>query len=328
MYTPHGSLKIAHHKHSGKLRPHELTSYAPLLFLLVIVGLALGVCTAYAASPPPQAESVSLSGSMPGKPPKTAATITSPTNQQRFSTSPVTVKGTCPATTLVEIYKNDIFAGSGACDANGNFSIDVDMLIGQNVLVARVYDSLNQAGPDSNAVTIFYDALPTQSSALTSLDFGGPQLLLNTDAVFRGSFPEQLLNVPVSVLGGTPPYAINMQWGDSSNKVVPRNDNQTFQVGHTYHKAGTYQITLQGSDSQGRVAFLTVAAIINGQPPVTALGSAAASGGLNGILKKLLVLWPVYTSAVAIVVSFWFGERREKRILATVTPVTPLQTRV
>ncbi len=324
MHESRGRLKMAHHKHSGRLRPHEYTSYLPLALLLLVVGMSLAVCTAYAASPPPQAESMSLTGSMPGKPPKTGATITSPTNQQRFSVTPVSVKGTCVANMLIEIYKNDIFAGSGACSATGTFVIDIDLLIGSNVLIARTYDSLNQQGPDSNAVTIYYDALPTQASALASFNFGGPQMLLNTDAVFRGSFPGQQMNVPISIIGGTAPYAINMKWGDSTNKVVPRNDNQTFIVGHTYTKPGVYQITIQGTDVQGRVAFLTVAAIINGQPPAVPGTTTPTDSKMN----KLLALWPLYTASVAVVISFWLGERREKRILAhSMYPVTPLQAK-
>jgi hypothetical protein len=262
---------------------------------------------------------------MPGKPPKTGATITSPTNQQRFSVTPVTVKGTCVANMLIEIYKSDIFAGSGACSKDGTFSIDIDLLIGQNVLIARTYDSLNQQGPDSNAVTIFYDALPTQAAGLKSLDFGGPQMLINTDAVFRGSFPQQQMAVPISIIGGTAPFAINMQWGDSTNKVVPRGDNQPFNVTHVYKKAGVYQITIQGTDAQGRVAFLTVASVINGQP---ATAAAAGTNPTNSSMNKLLALWPLYTASVAIVVSFWLGERREKRILVRTTyPITPLQAK-
>jgi hypothetical protein len=184
-------------------------------------------------------------------------------------------------------------------------------MIGQNVIVARVYDALNQAGPDSNTVTIFYDALPGQAGPSTSLDFGGAQLLLNTDAVFRGTFPEQELTMPVDILGGTAPYALNVQWGDSTNKVVPRNDNVGFTLGHTYKKAGTFQVALQATDAGGRVAFLTVAAIVNGQPAV-----AATTASTNNTLSRLLVLWPLYVSSIAVVVSFWLGERREKRVLA------------
>jgi len=317
----HERLKLSHHKHSGRLRPHEYTSYFPLAVLLVVVGLALTVVTVSASSPPPQSSSIGLSGSMPAPAPKVGATITSPSNQQHFNFTPITIAGTCPSKTLVEIYKNNIFAGSSPCSDTGSFSLQVDLLIGRNTLIARVYDVLNQPGPDSAPVTVYYDALPTQASALASLNFGGSQLLLNTDAVFRGSFPEQQLNIPISIIGGTPPYAVNIQWGDSSNKIVPRDDNLTFNVGHTYHKAGTYQITLQATDSQGRVAFLTVAAIINGQPSIATVANIS-----NSSASKLLVLWPLYTSAAAVLISFWLGERREKRILGN--PTLTLHTSV
>jgi hypothetical protein len=310
-------LKISHHKHSGKLRPHEYTSYGPLLVLLVVVGVALGVCTV-AASPTdnlPKAGSVGLTGTMPGKPPTVAATISSPTNNQRFSTTPITVKGTCPQNTLVELYKNDIFAGSTTCDDSGNYTLEIDLLIGENKLIARVYDSLGQAGPDSQTVTVFYDALPAQTSSLAPLNFGSGQLLLNTDAVFRGTFPGQEMAVPISIIGGTPPYAVNIQWGDGSNRVEPRSDALKFNALHTYKRAGTYQIVIQATDSQGRVAFLTVAVIVNGQP-AAAIGSTSKPAS-----SKVLLLWPIFTAAAAAVISFWLGERREKRILLRPTVV-------
>jgi hypothetical protein len=246
---------------------------------------------------------------MPGKPPTTAAVIKSPTTGQRFATSPITFSGTCPENTLVEIFKNDIFAGSTVCTDKGTFSLEVDLLIGQNSVVARVYDALNQAGPDSNIVIVYYDALPNPADSLNSFNFGGNQLLLNTDAVFRGIFPEQTMNVPLDILGGTPPYAVNIAWGDATNKVVPRNDNATFNVTHEYKKPGVYQVVFQATDAGGRVAFLTVAAIVNGQPdPVAATAPVATPG-------QLLLLWPLFVGAVAVTVSFWLGEQREKRVL-------------
>src|SRR5579862_5415304 len=111
-----GPLKLSHHSHSGKLRPHEHTSYLPLAFLLLVVGAALALYTLKAnADTPytgPGVGSVSLTGTVPSSPPKQGATITSPQNGQHFTSSPVTVSGSCPDNTLVEIYKNQIFAGS------------------------------------------------------------------------------------------------------------------------------------------------------------------------------------------------------------------------
>jgi hypothetical protein len=275
------------------------------------VGLALIAYTSSAASPGPEAGSIGLAGTVPGNPPKVAATIDNPNDQQRFSTSPVVFSGTCPVNTLVELFKNDIFAGSTPCTDTGTYSLEVDLLIGQNLMIARVYDALNQPGPDSNQVIVFYDALPPQAGAATLLDFGGAQLLLNTDAVFRGVFPEQELTIPLDIIGGTPPYAVNVQWGDSTNKVIPRSNNTTFNVGHTYVKAGTFQIAIQATDALGRVAFLTVASIVNGQPSVASIANASA-----GTTNKLLVLWPLYVGVFAAVASFWLGERREKQILS------------
>lgn len=309
-------LKISHHSHSGRLRPHEHTSYLPLAILVCFVGVLLAIYSmpilSEAATPytGPEAGSVSVTGTMPKAPPKEAASIAAPTNGQHFSISPITVSGTCPDNTVVEIFKNDIFAGSTPCEDGGNYQISIDLLFGQNVLVARVYDVLNQAGPDSNSVTVYYDALPAQAAPLSLFNFSDRQLLLSTDAVYRGVFPGQMLNVPISILGGTAPYALNVQWGDSSNKVIPRGDNLVFNASHAYQKPGTYQISLQASDSRGGVAFLTVAAIVNGQP-----ASVAAVGGPKSSVNKLLVLWPVYAATATIVFSFWLGERREKRVL-------------
>jgi len=305
----HNWLKISHRSHTGKYRPHEYTSYGPLAVLMLVVGGALTIGTV-SASPGPAGGSVGLTGTMPGPAPTVAATITTPSNGQHFSKSPVTISGTCPKNTLVEVYKNNIFAGSTACSSSGTYSISVDLLIGKNQLVARVYNALNEQGPDSNAVTVYYDAVPPQGASITPLNFSSSQLLLNTNAVFRGAFPGQSMTMPVSILGGTEPYAVNIQWGDSKNKVVPRNNNLTFNAQHTYDAPGTYQITLQGSDSQGRVAFLSVAAIVNGQP------AAAANTNSKNKTNELLLLWPLYTSAAAMLVSFWLGERREKRIVS------------
>lgn len=301
---------MLHHSHSGRLRPHEYTSYPMLFLLIIVVGIILTISSVRADTPGPQAGSVSLSGTFPKDPPKVAATISSPRNQQRFTSSPITVEGTCIKDTIVEIFKNNIFAGSTPCNDNGHYSLQIDLLTGKNVLVAKIFDVLNQPGPDSQKIIVYYDSKALQGAALQPLNFDGSQLLLNTDAIYRGIFPGDELNMPINILGGTPPFAVNVQWGDLSNKIVPRKNNLAFKTGHVYEKPGTYQITIQATDFHSRVAFLTVAAIVNGQTAAKAAGNISKTS-----VNKLLVLWPFYTSAVAIIISFWLGERREKRIL-------------
>jgi hypothetical protein len=250
--------------------------------------------------------------------------LTQPSPGQRFSEGPITVSGTCPAGTLVEIYKNDIFAGSTVCSSNGIFAVQIDLLFGNNVLTARIYDALNQAGPESNSITVIYDLLPPQGASFLPIAFGGSQLLINTDSVFRGAFPGKQLTMPLTPIGGTPPFAFNVQWGDGNNQVVSRNNNEVFSAAHVFTKPGTYQVSVQATDAQGRVAFLTVAAIVNGEPNAAGASSLSSSDGLG---NGLLALWPLYVSLVAVVLSFWFGELREKRILARrpVANIIPLR---
>lgn len=320
--------KLISSKHSGRLRPHEHTAYLPLAFLVFAVGVILAgysvisMSSVLADHPAPQSGSVSLTGAVPAAPPKVAATITSPTSNQHFNVSTITITGTCPKGTLVEIFKNSIFAGSTPCEDNGKYTINIDLLYGQNSITAQVYDTLNQAGPPSTAVIVYYDASQLQGAALEQLNFNGSQLLLNTDAVYRGSFPGQTLNVPVTIIGGSAPYAVNVVWGDSNNKIIPRGDSTLFNASHAYDKPGTYKITLAGTDSKQQVAFLTVAAIVNGQPNGTGAGGTQ-NNDKKTILNKLFVLWPLYAVSATMVISFWLGERREKKIIGDPDKKTP-----
>lgn len=308
-------LKLLHHSHTGSHRPHEHTSYVPLMFLLIVVGASLTLFTSTAflwERPGPEPATVGLTGVVPGKPPTEAATIDTPSGTTRVVATPITVSGTCPENLLVEIYKNDIFGGSVMCSSDGKYTIEIDLLIGENVLTAHVYDSLSQEGPISNAVTVYFDVPANSTGQLGPLTFGGEQLMLNTDAVFRGTFPDETLSIPIDIIGGRAAYALNIQWGDGSNKVISRPSNQTFRADHVYSKAGVYSISIQATDADGRVAFLTVAAIVNGQPYAAATTTATTD---TSLVARLLVLWPLYVIAFTIVTSFWLGERREKHVL-------------
>ncbi|HET9174462.1 MAG TPA: hypothetical protein VFN56_04235 [Candidatus Saccharimonadales bacterium] len=299
--------------HSGKLRPHEHTSYAALAVLVLLVGLMLSLLTisgVVSASPPPQSGSIGITGEMPGPPPKTGATITFPTNQQTFQNTPVTVSGTCPSGTLVEVFKNNVFAGSTPCTTDGTFSIQIDLLYGSNAITAVVYDDLNQAGPSSNQVMVTYNVQTPPTSSLLNINFASTQLVVETNAVYRGVFPGQQLNVPINIIGGVAPFAVNVNWGDDSNQVISSSSNTTVNASHTYSIPGIYKISIQASDSQQRVAFLDVAVIVNGQP-----ASVGSTNGSSGPTNKLLILWPLYACAATLVVSFWMGEVREKHVL-------------
>jgi hypothetical protein len=311
-------LRISPHKHTGKIIHRHHTSYPALLLILAATGFLLGgftvVYPAFATTPYnglPEAGSIGLTGIMPEKPPTEGAVITSPTNGTHFATTPITVKGTCPDGLLVELYKSDIFAGSTFCDG-GKFSLDIDLLYGQNILIARVFDALNQAGPDSAPVTVFFDSSLGKGFGLSNLDFGSAQLLLNSDAVYRGIFPNKEMAFNLTILGGRAPYAINIDWGDSTTSLVPRGSSGSFSTPHTYKKPGVYYISVKASDPDGRVAFLTVAALVSGQPDPYVSPTSTDQVATPSIL---LTLWPLYLCLFVLVTSFYLGERHELKKL-------------
>lgn len=93
--------------------------------------------------------------------PTSPAIITSPYDQQHFTTSTITVEGTCGDGAYVTLYRNSVVAGIGACTA-GTFSIVIELTNGANILQAKVYNSTDNEGPTSPAITVYLDAIPAQ----------------------------------------------------------------------------------------------------------------------------------------------------------------------
>ncbi len=310
--------KLSPHQHSGRRLPHRHTSFAALAFLVLLCCIVVGAFTinALAGTPytGPEAGSIGLSGKVAEPPPTVAAVIIKPGNGQHFSATPISVSGTCPKDVIVELFKNNIFAGATTCKDDKTFGLEIDLLYGSNTLVARVYDALDQVGPDSNTVTVFYDALPAQAAPLNSSNLNDIQLLLRSSPVYRGVFPGQELKVPLEIIAGTPPFALSIDWGDSKSDLLSRSDNQPFNLTHTYARPGSYQITIKATDAKGRLAFLTVLAIVNGRAET----SGAASGGSSPPTKlSLLIAWPLLIFLILLILSFWLGEKREKHKLKT-----------
>ena len=188
----------------------------------------------------PQSGSVGLQGTIPSVPPSVGATITLPTNGQVFTTLPVTVRGLCPGDLLVEIFKNNIFGGSTQC-VSGSYSITIDLFSGKNELVARVYDALNQPGPDSNIVTVTFN----------DVNFGtfGPPVSLTSEFARRGANPGTNLEWPIILSGGNGPYAISIDWGDgSNNELISREFPGTINTKHKYDSSGIYRILIKATD--------------------------------------------------------------------------------
>jgi hypothetical protein len=279
-----------------------------LLALSVIAVSALFVCaggTALAVTNP-QNGSFGLEGTVNGAPPTSTAPISVPSNGQTFTTEPVVVSGICSGSLLVELFSNGVFIGSAQCKS-GSYSITASLFEGQNVLLTRVYDALNQSGPDSPTVTVTFH---------NSLLSAAQQVLLTTPYALRGATPGTVLSWPISIAGGTSPYAISVDWGDgSSQDLLSESFATTFTIQHTYKEAGVYTILVKATDHAGALTFLQLVGIGNGEV-VQNQTISNASGGQTTTLTKTTILWePAALAVPLLLLAFWLGRRYEVAVL-------------
>jgi hypothetical protein len=273
-----------------------------------LVGIGLGVValgtvvvfqsfqTAWAANPGPQSGSIGLEGTISSAPPTRGATIAVPGNGAIFTAVPITVSGLCPSGLLVKIFDNNIFVGSTVC-SGGSYSLQVDLFSGRNDLVARVYDALDQAGPDSNTVTVtFNDA--------QFLQFG-THVSLSSVYAERGAPPGTELDWPVLLNGGTGPYAISVDWGDGSpSDLLSVANAGTITLKHVYKIAGIYKVIVKVTDKNGGTAFLQLVGQATGAIQSNGKGGAA-------IIENKLLWWPILAMVPLIFAAFWAGRRHE-----------------
>lgn len=312
-------FNLVHHRHTGKKLPHHHTSYGFLLLIMISTGYLFSTYSPPAgADPASSSGSIGLSGIMPGPPPSTPAVIEKPVEGQNFTNQHIVVSGTCPDSSIVQILRNDIFAGSVNCEA-GKFQLSIDLLPGANRLLAKVVDNLGQAGPDSATTNVYYDPPknivtpdPNQKTPNTPIRPGTPTkpnippLLLTTESYYRGSLVNQKAILDLTVEGGTPAYALEVHWGDGESILIPRSEAGRFSTEHLYKTGGIFNIVINASDSAGSKFYMQVAVLVNGTPPI-------ATGNITDTNSSspTSLIWPVYLLITGFIGVFWLGERFE-----------------
>lgn len=276
---------------------------AACALLLIIFAARPLVAQALGSSDPVQNGSVGLEGRVSAPPPTQAATITTPRNGQTFTSSPIQVAGLCKSGLLVKLFANSVFVGSEMCN-EGAYDLEVSLFGGRNDLVARVYDSLDQAGPDSNVVTVvFNDANYAQF---------GTQLTLTSSYARRGTNPGNELSWPMVLSGGTGPYALSADWGDSTGQDLRSlGFAGRLTLEHTYQQAGVYNVTIKTTDSNDRSAYLQVVAIVNGTPTSGASTDRTGTTGSVAANKGGMPWYAFLPVPPLLLAAFWLGSRNE-----------------
>lgn len=257
--------------------------------------------------PSPGAGSYGLEATKPQPPPQTTATVVSPNNGATYTTSPITVTGSCTVGLLVQIYDNGVLAGAVNC-TSGSFSLQITLFTGQNDINAYQYDDLNQSSPDSNHVTVSYNN--------ASFSAFGTLITLTSNYGRMAADPGDTLTWPLLLSGGTGPYAFSINWGDgSSPDLKSQAVAGQLSVTHVYNQSGIYPVTIKVTDVNGVSAFLQVVAVSNGRPSGTGTGTGTGSGtGSNKTSTPAAtkVDWlPAAATVVLLVPSFWLGRRSE-----------------
>lgn len=343
LYKTTSRWKLSHRIHTGRLLPHAHTSYPALAMIVLCVGVLMGGLSQVSNAAPPN--DIVVSARLPGPAPTMAATIDSPADGARFTAKPIIVSGSCPTNTYVELIRNGVTSGVAICQADLTYSLSTDLFSGANSLQAQVYNTTDVPGPISSTVTVYYDPpipltsgqpktsqppAPSGSTSTPPRPSGStpaapvPPLLLQTNFSFTGHYVGDPASFQFSVNGGQSPYAINVDWGDGTTKLITIEKSGTFTVDHVYEKAGgyanSYTIKISAADVDGNETLLQIITQVTDKPTAQGIGKTGESGGL-GLLPKFdgelitRLIWSAYTMVLLMVLSFWLGERHELRIL-------------
>jgi len=208
---------------------------------------------------------------------------------------------------MVKLFSNNIFVGAVRC-SNGSYSLQIDLFSGQNDLVARVFDDLDQAGPDSNLVTVtFVDA---------NLGAFEGRVTLSSPFARKGANPSETLVWPIIISGGTGPYALSVDWGDGKPitlKSIPFSGN--INIDHIYDAAGVYRVIVKVTDSKGSTAYLQLIGVANGAVSAASATTKDSGGGTVTVTKTKVSIIPSLVAIPLILLSFWLGRKFELQSL-------------
>ena len=278
------------------------------IVLKLVTCLMGGLCLATGAAFPagalqnPQSGSIGLETTISSQPPTRAAGITIPQNGATFTSTPITISGTCPGDVLVKLFSNNVFIGSVPCK-NNSYSLQADLFSGTNQLVARVYDALDQAGPDSNTIVVNLNDAQFYTAA--------NKVYLTSSFALRGAVPRTELTWPISLRGGESPYAISVDWGDGSPAdLLSQETAGNFDIKHTYKTPGLYKILVKAGDKNGGTAFLQLTGQATGalQSPVKATASTS-NNSPNGLWWAAAAMLPL------IGIAYWAGQKHKTESL-------------
>lgn len=326
-------FRLVEHKHTGKLLHFRHSSYVALMGFLLVLGFFLVISQNVTNAANMTSQTIGAIVQAP--PPTVGATITSPIEGFKIvNINPSVVSGTCSPESFVTVYNDGSLSSSTYCKSTGMFNVNVQLHAGKNVLTARNFDAINQAGPDTPAVTVtFTSDTPSTEVTVPSLPVS-PLVIPGISTITAGTSPEctnyqqpgalpvggephvavvcvprtieiaQDHTIGVLVWGGAPPYALNFKWGSGDTTLVSLDKPGYKAINVHYASSGIYNINVELTDHSSKAASSESAIQVTGTvtPPLTQV--------LNTILGSSWFETPVplYLTAVGVTLGFWGGD--------------------
>lgn len=331
-------LRLVEHKHTIKLIHHRHTSHFSLMFMLLALGLFL-FAGDYPIAAITSSRDVQVNVVVTGPPPTEGSLITTPKSGDSFiDKSSLNVSGTCPVDTFVVIKNNDNLVGTVNCTSAGIFDIDIQLYVGENIIIAQNYDNYNQAGPASGSVKITVSKTNPVTGVvetpivvppiITPITPDNPSVIpgkddnANCEKYDYGTLPSgdnpyvsivcipRLFNANIQqymgvlVWSGVAPYAVSIDLGNAHEPILRSfSEKGYYRVAFTYKKSGKFNVAVKVTDQNNQISNVQAAVQVNGptEDPII-------TGGSTNVSTWFETPVPIYVLAVAITLGFWGGD--------------------
>ncbi len=136
-------------------------------------------------------------------------------------------------------------------------------------------------------------------------------VFITTNYTYQTHYSGEPFNWTVGLTGGKVPYAVNVNWGDTSETNVSRSDGSTFTITHAFPSAKNYTVFLKATDGAGATTLVQLSAVVKGvgEPIASVTKPGPFNGFFTGFKRYLWIVWPVYVAVVLMAFSYWLGEQ-------------------
>jgi hypothetical protein len=170
--------------------------------------------------------------------------ITDPADGYLSSSRSVTVRGTGPTNSQIEVYLDNRLSGSIFANSYGEWTFITTLSKNKQNFSVRACNQ-GTCSNFSNQITISY------IGDLTICNLGSRL----ADYRYYGIQPDEGIDIGLSILAGNPRYEVLIDWGDASVEHITKLDDEKVRYHHIYKDTGQYNGVVTIEDSLGCVQY-------------------------------------------------------------------------